>query len=145
VQANRSRSQWLPSLAPGVGQDRPSYGPGYGPHNAVLGRPDRWFDPSAFVLQEAGTFGDTGRGDFTGPNLRTFDLALTKTSHLSGTVGLEVRLEAFNLFNRVNFGPPTLVAFAGNEDGEAPLASLGRIRTTVTSARQIQLGIRITF
>lgn len=27
VQANRSRSQWLPSLAPGVGQDRPSYAP----------------------------------------------------------------------------------------------------------------------
>ena len=62
VQANRSRSQWLPSLAPGVGQDRPSYATGYGPDNAVLGLPERWFDPNAFVLQGAGTFGNTGRG-----------------------------------------------------------------------------------
>ena len=44
--------------------------------NAVLGRPDQWFDPAAFVLQPAGTFGNTGRGDFIGPNLRTLDLAL---------------------------------------------------------------------
>jgi hypothetical protein len=58
---------------------------------------------------------------------------------------LEFRLEVFNLFNRANFGPPSLIAFAGTADGEAPLASFGQIRTTVTSARQTQLGIRLTF
>jgi hypothetical protein len=145
VQANRSRSQWLPSLAPGVGQDRPSYASGYGPHNAVAGRPDRWFDPAAFVLQEAGTFGNTGRGDFVGPDLRTVDLALVKAVQMRGGGRLDLRLEVFNILNRVNFGPPALIAFAGNEDGEQVLASFGRIRTTVTSARQIQLGIRLAF
>jgi hypothetical protein len=60
-------------------------------------------------------------------------------------IQLEARIEAFNLLNRANFGPPALIAFAGNADDEAPLASFGRIRTTVTSARQVQLGIRITF
>jgi len=147
VQGNRSRSQWLPSLAPGVGQDRPSYAAGYGPDNAVLGRPDQWFDPAAFTLQEAGTFGNTGRGDFTGPSLRTVDLAFVKQSpRVFGDAGrLEVRIEVFNVFNRANFGPPALIAFAGNADGEQPLSSFGRIRTTVTSARQMQLGIRITF
>jgi hypothetical protein len=148
VQGNRSRSQWLPSLAPGVGQDRPSYAPGYGPENATLGEPDRWFNPAAFVLQPAGTFGNTGRGDLTGPNLRTLDLAMFKRSRAVGAgngVQLEARIEAFNLLNRANFGPPALIAFAGNADDEAPLASFGRIRTTVTSARQVQLGIRITF
>jgi carboxypeptidase family protein/TonB-dependent receptor-like protein len=146
VQGNRSRSQWLPSLAPGVGQDRPSYAPGYGPHTAVLGRPDQWFDPAAFRLQDAGTFGDTGRGDFIGPNLRTVDLAFVKSSrgfNDGGTVDL--RVEVFNVLNRANFGPPALIAFAGNADNETPLPSLGRIRTTVTSARQVQLGVRITF
>jgi hypothetical protein len=146
VQGNRSRSQWLPSLAPGVGQDRPSYAPGYGPHNAVLGRPDQWFDPAAFQLQEAGTFGDTGRGDFIGPDLRTVDLAFAKSSGGFTDAGrVELRLEIFNVFNRVNFGPPALIAFAGNADNEAPLASFGRIRTTVTSARQVQLGVKVTF
>jgi hypothetical protein len=147
VQANRSRSQWLPSLSPGVGQDRPSYASGYGPDNAVLGLPGQWFDPKAFVLQEAGTFGNTGRGDFTGPNLRTVDLALAKRSSLTRDDGpsVEFRIEAFNILNRANFGPPALIAFAGNSDNEEPLPSFGRIRTTVTSARQVQLGIRIEF
>ena len=30
-------------------------------------------------------------------------------------------------------------------DGEAPLSTFGRITTTITSARQIQLGIRALF
>ena len=51
----------------------------------------------------------------------------------------------FNLFNRANFGNPTLIAFAGATQNEAPLASFGRIRSTVTSARQMQLGVRVSF
>jgi hypothetical protein len=148
VTANRSRSQWNPSRGPGIGQDRPSYAPGYGPENAVLGRPDQWFDPRAFVLQPAGTFGNTGRGDFIGPNLRTLDLALTKQARWSRLLGgshFELRIEAFNVLNRTNFGSPELRAFAGQADNEAPLATFGRISTTVTSARQIQLGVRIIF
>ncbi|HJR61371.1 MAG TPA: TonB-dependent receptor [Vicinamibacterales bacterium] len=148
VQANRSRSLWNPSLGPGIGQDRPSYAPGFGPDNAVLGRVDQWFDPDAFVLQPAGTFGNTGRGDFIGPNLRTLDAALTKRAAFGAFGGngrLEFRIEAFNLLNRANFGPPALVAFAGTGDGEAPLSTLGRITTTITSGRQVQLGIRASF
>ena len=148
VAANRSRSQWAPSLAPGIGRDRPSYAPGRGPEDAVVGRPDQWFDPAAFVLQLAGTFGDTGRGDFEGPNLRTVDLALSKQvawSRLGDGGGLELRLEAFNIFNRANFAPPNLTAFAGNAEDEQPLPNFGVIRSTVTSSRQIQLGVRLTF
>jgi hypothetical protein len=148
VQTNRSRSQWNPSRGPGIGQDRPSYAPGYGPGNAVLGRVDQWFDPAAFALQPAGTFGNTGRGDFTGPNLRTLDLSLMKTARwgaLGGDGRLELRVEAFNVLNRANFGVPELRAFAGTRDGEAPLSTFGRITTTVTSARQVQVGIRAVF
>jgi hypothetical protein len=148
VQSNRSRSLWTPSLGPGIGQDRPSYAPGFGPDNAVIGRVDQWFDPNAFVLQPAGTFGNTGRGDFIGPNMRTLDMALSRRAEFRrfGSDGrLEFRLEAFNLLNRANFGAPALVAFAGTSDGEAPLSTFGRITTTTTSGRQIQLGIRALF
>jgi hypothetical protein len=146
VQNNRSRSQWQPSLGPGIGRDRPSYAPGFDASNAVTGDPERWFNPQAFVLQPAGTFGNTGRGDFEGPDLRMVDLAFAKESPLgsSGT-RLEFRVEVFNLFNRANFGVPNLTAFAGAADGEAPLGSFGRIRNTVTSARQMQLGLRLRF
>jgi len=146
VTTNRSRSQWNPSRGPGIGQDRPDYAPGYGPDNAVLGRPDQWFDPAAFVLQPAGTFGNTGRGDFIGPNLRTLDLALAKTAAWARVGGrLEFRVEAFNILNRANFGVPELRAFAGARDGEPVLATFGRISNTVTAARQIQLGVRVVF
>ena len=148
VTSNRSRSQWNPSRGPGIGQDRPSYAAGFGPDNAVLGRVDQWFNPAAFVLQPAGTFGNTGRGDFIGPDLRTLDLSLSKQTQF-GALGshgrLEFRIEAFNILNRANFGVPELRAFAGQADNEATLATFGRISSTVTSSRQIQLGIRATF
>jgi hypothetical protein len=132
VQNNRSRSQWQPSLGPGIGRDRPSYAPGSSSENAVNGDPAQWFNPQAFVLQPAGTFGNTGRGDFTGPDLRTVDLAFSKDSRLGASgARLEVRIEVFNLFNRAN--------------NEPTLGSFGRIRNTVTSARQMQVGVRLRF
>ncbi len=92
--------------------------------------------------------GDTGRGAFVGPDLRVLDLALVKRIHWGrlGPAGLvELRVEAFNVFNRANFSTPSLLAFAGTSDGEAPLPTFGRIRQTTTSARQIQLGVRVQF
>lgn len=145
VQNNRSRSQWQPSLGPGIGRDRPSYAPGFDASSAVTGNPAQWFNPQAFVLQPAGTFGNTGRGDFEGPDLRVVDLSLTKDVRPTTGTALELRVEVFNVFNRANFGVPNLVAFAGAADNEAPLGNFGRIRNTVTSARQVQLGVRLRF
>jgi hypothetical protein len=145
VQNNRSRSAWQPSLGPGIGRDRPSYAPGFSGENAVTGDPNQWLNPEAFVLQPAGTFGNVGRGDLEGPDLRTVDLAFVKEARAGNGRGLELRLEVFNVFNRANFGVPNLVAFAGAADGEAPLGAFGRIRNTVTSARQLQLGVRFRF
>jgi hypothetical protein len=149
VQTNRSRSLWSPSLGPGTGPDRPSYAPGYNKDNAVTGDPTRWFNPAAFVLQPIGTFGTVGRNELIGPDLRTVDLSLSKYFTLNrlsaGRGRLELRAEVFNLFNRANFGPPSLVAFSGTTDNELPLSSFGQIRTTITAGRQGQLGVRISF
>jgi hypothetical protein len=145
VQNNRSRSLWQPSLGPGIGRDRASYAPGFSADNAVTGNPEQWFNPAAFALPPAGTFGNTGRGDFEGPDLRTVDLAFAKDARPSSKATLELRVEVFNVFNRANFGIPSLVAFAGAADGESVLGNFGRIRNTVTSARQMQLGVRVRF
>jgi hypothetical protein len=148
VQENRSRSLWFPSLGPGLGFDRPSMAPGRTHQDAVLGGPDRYFDPTAFVLQPRGTLGDLGRGALIGPNLRTLDLAAIKHTRWAAVgekVDIQFRVEAFNVLNRANFGPPGLQAFAGTADQEEPLPALGRIRSTVTDARQIQVGLRILF
>ena len=145
VRANRSRSQWAPSLGPGIGNDRVNMAPGRTYEDAILGTPDSWFDPSAFALPAAGTLGSSGRGAFIGPNLRTFDLAAMKRFRMGERASAQFRVEGFNIFNRANFGPPNLTAFAGTADNETPLSTFGRIRSTVTSSRQIQLGLRISF
>ncbi|MGH9940868.1 MAG: carboxypeptidase regulatory-like domain-containing protein [Pyrinomonadaceae bacterium] len=151
VQANRSRSLWQPSLGPGIGRDRVSIAPGYTYESAVLGRPDQYFDPRAFVVPTEGTLGSTGRGAFIGPNYRSFDLAAVKSTRWPRLLGesgnIQLRLEAFNIFNRANFAPPALTAFAGTPGSNetATLSTFGRIRSTVTPSRQIQLGVRIAF
>lgn len=160
VAANRSQSKWAPSSGPGLGPDRPSFAPGYTFQSAVTGNPDAYFDPKAFLLQPSGTLGTLGRNTFDGPNLRTFDLALTKNttwSKLGENTRIQFRVESFNLFNRANFGTPNLQVYAGTPDAintppaslaptqPTPIATFGRIRSTVTSARQIQLGLRISF
>lgn len=148
VQRNRSRSQWSPSLGPGIGQDRPSFAPGFTHEMAVTGNPNAYFNPAAFVLQPAGTLGNVGRGSLIGPNLRTFDLAMVKNTRWAGLgerTNIQLRIEAFNLFNRTNFGVPLLTAFTGAADNEQPVSTFGLIRSTVTSSRQIQLGLRVTF
>lgn len=148
VSANRSRSLWQPSLAPGIGFDRPSMAPGFTHETAVNGSPDQWFNPAAFVLQPAGQLGDLGRGALMGPNLRSLDLSVMrnfKVRALGEQGNLQFRVETFNVANRANFGPPSLAAFAGNAAQEMPLSSLGLIRSTVTSARQLQLALRLTF
>ncbi|MEW5977681.1 MAG: TonB-dependent receptor [Acidobacteriota bacterium] len=148
VQRNRSRSLWAPSLGPGIGSDRAGLAAGRTHESAVLGGPDQYFDPSAFQLQAAGTLGTLGRGTFVGPDLRTFDFSVVKNfewARLGEDTRIQFRTEIFNLFNRSNFAPPSLIAFTGQTDNEQPLASLGRIRATTTSARQIQFGLRIVF
>lgn len=148
VQGNRSRSLWAPSLGPGLGRDRPNMAPGRTHEDAVLGHPDGYLDPTAFVLQPAGTLGNLGRGALIGPNLRTFDLALVKNvrwPRLGESGRVQFRAEFFNLLNRANFDTPSLVAFSGVGEVEDPLGSFGIIRDTVTDSRQIQLGLRISF
>lgn len=148
VLANRSRSLWSPSQAPGIGFDRVDLAPGRTPENAVTGDPARWFDPAAFLLPAPGRLGNLGRGSLTGPDLKVVDFALVKrvpVSRLGPAGTVELRMEAFNVFNRVNFGIPSLLAFAGQASGEAPLSTFGRIRTTTTPARQVQLGLRLLF
>ncbi len=172
LQANRSQSKWQPSASPLVGPDRPSLAAGYTYKSAVLGSPNQYFDPKAFVLQPSGTLGNTGRNAFLGPNLRTFDLALVKNTRITERFNAQFRIESFNLFNRANFSNPGLLVYAGtaaannapstaanaiacqpydssgNPDSTKPcqkLASFGIIRQTTTSARQIQLALRLSF
>jgi len=66
----------------------------------------QFFNPAAFTAPAAGTFGTTRRNQFYGPPFRTVDFALIKNTPISERVKLQVRIEAFNLFNILNLAPP---------------------------------------
>jgi len=119
-----------PDLAPGASA------------NPVLGTADHWFDPSAFVLPAPGFIGTLPRNTITGPNMKTVDLMGGKNFGLWGASELQLRFEVYNLFNRANFGLPQQTVFNANgtvrEDA-------GRITSTSTSARQIQIGAKVVW
>ncbi|MBI4482822.1 MAG: hypothetical protein HY652_08035, partial [Acidobacteria bacterium] len=123
--------------------DRPDLAPGAS-NNPVLGGADRYFDPSPFRLPEAGFYGNLGRNTLIAPGFVTLDFSLVKNFPVAGEGRrVQFRGEFFNLFNRANFGLPTLILF--DSTGRA-IGSAGRIGPpTVTTSRQIQLGLRFEF
>ena len=120
--------------------DRPSLNPSFsGP--VVLGQVNQWFNPNAFVLPAAGTYGGLGRGVFTGPGLADMDVSLFKNTALSERTSLQFRAEFFNVLNHPNLGPPNATVFSSG----AINASAGLITTLATTPRQIQFGMKLIF
>ena len=107
----------------------------------AVGNPNEWFNPNAFVLPAAGTYGNVGRGTLTGPGLADVDVSLLKNTAVTERMSLEFRAEFFNVLNRVNFGPPNTTVFANG----AINASAGLITTLATNPRQIQFGLKLIF
>ncbi len=66
----------------------------------------RFFTASAFANPAAGTFSALPRNAFHGPDFKTVDLSLFKTTKLSGNASVQLRLEAFNIFNTTNWANP---------------------------------------
>ena len=55
--------------------------------------------------------GSEGRNAFNSPNYTNADFSLTKTSHLTEKVAMELRGDFFNIFNHPNFSNPLLPGF----------------------------------
>lgn len=155
----RSGVPFSPSIVSGVNwsrsgnvangaENRPNLRPGVTPEDIMLGGPNQYFDPNAFVLPPRGFLGNAGRNMLRGPGFVNVDLSAVKhhTWHLAGKRGaIEFRVEAFNVFNRPNLSIPNRVVFGGAGEGEAPLSTAGQITSTVNDARQMQLGVKIKF
>jgi hypothetical protein len=125
--------------------ERPDAVPGCNP---VRGGPDRYWDINCFSLPAANTRGNAPRNSLIGPGLVAVDFSLVKQVPLAAGRRIELRVEAFNLANRANFAVPSgRTAFTGvNADGTPVIApTWGRITSTVTTARQIQLGAKLVF
>ncbi len=125
------------------------------PSGAKVGTATCWFNPGAFALPPPGQFGTAGRNILRGPGFAQLDLALQKSFQVREGTKIVLRAEAFNLLNHPNFAVPSNtqspLTLGGNGDAVFKDAAghfannVGRIFSTVDSARQIQLGVRFLF
>ena len=97
--------------------------------------PERWFDTAAFAFPAFGTFGNAGRNTVVGPDYRNVNASLVKNTRLTESFNLQLRAEAFNLFNRPNFDLPD--NFLGSP-------TFGQIRSA-QSPRHLQFGVKLLF
>jgi hypothetical protein len=95
---------------------------------------EQWFDTAAFSMPAFGTFGNTGRNSLNGPGYGSVSLAVVKAIQ-AGPAELQLRIETFNVFNRVNFDLPD--AFLGSP-------TFGRI-LSAGAPRRVQFGVRASF
>jgi hypothetical protein len=80
-----------------------------------------------------------------GPNYWNVDLALSRQIGLFAAQSLELRIEAFNLFNTFNWGDPADAEAAGAATATLSSAQFGRITTQAGAPRVIQLGVTYSF
>ena len=142
---------------------RPNLAATFDPNKVITGDINRWFDPTMFALQPAGTLGNAGRNILRGPKLTNVDFSINKDTNAPffGEQGkVQFRAEIFNIFNHPNFLAPPGAIWAspgnasigtvpsgqfGSPGGPAILRTAGQITATSTKSRQIQLAVKILF
>jgi hypothetical protein len=127
---------------------RPFVNPNFkGP--VVLGKPNQWFNPAAFIAppSTSGFYGNAGRDTFNGPGLAAWDFSVLKDTAITERLQLQFRAELFNILNRANFNTPNLIVFtpptATNPTGLSGTA--GAITSTSTTARQVQFALKLVW
>ena len=99
----------------------------------------QWFNTSCFqrltLPANAGQVGDEPRNAVRGPGFNRTDLSLFKNFAIAGAQRVQIRLEAFNVFNQVRFNQP---------GGTVGSPTFGAI-TAADDGRIVQLGIKYTF
>jgi len=133
------------------GTQRPDLVPGVSPY---LKAGARWLNPAAFSVPQPGAFGTLPRNALRGPSFWQIDLMASKDVRFAGTHSLQLRVEVFNVTNRLNYENP-----AATLSGAAPGSiysdqtagtfgyMLGPLNRTVGlgTARQTQVSVRYTF
>ena len=94
----------------------------------------QYFDTTPFSEPAIGTAGNVRRRFLHGPGLNNTDVSLIKTTRVSERVGVDFRMEFFNLFNHAQFETPS-----GDING--PFGFV----TAAQPARIGQAGIKINF
>jgi hypothetical protein len=108
-------------------------------HTVPQGDPPYWFNPAAFAVQAAGTFGNLGRNAVYGPGQINLDMALSRRFAMGERVKLDFRADFFNFLNHANWNNPGL----SNQS-----STFGEVTTFYQSSntpRIIQMALKLYF
>jgi outer membrane receptor protein involved in Fe transport len=102
------------------------------------GSASNYFNTACYTAPPIFTYGNESRTDnaMRTPGIANYDFALFKDTPIHENVTLQLRIEAFNLFNRVQFGSPNSIL--GNPQ-------FGNITTDLNNPRLLQVAGRVTF
>ena len=105
-----------------------------------------WINPCAFGIP-SGAFGNFGRNALRGPAVYNMDLSLFKSIPINERFKVQLRMEAFNVFNIQNRDTPANGNLTLNTNATTLAASVGKISGLAqgTTPRQIQFGIKLSF
>ena len=111
------------------------------PNSGAPNSVDQWFNTDCFVrrslAETASRRGNAGRNTIRGPDFERIDLSLLKNIPFGGSErSLQLRIELFNVFDKVNFAQP------GNRIGDR---NYGVITATNGDGRIVQLGVKYNF
>jgi hypothetical protein len=104
------------------------------------GDPNHYVKVECFAFPANGVLGNLGRNTLSSPGLAALDLVLVRSQKLSGGTTAQFRCEGFNILNRANFATPQTTIF---DDRGNLTANVGVITSTRTTARQLQLGVKL--
>jgi hypothetical protein len=97
---------------------------------------DSYLNRAAFANPAPGAFGNHEKNSIRGPRFWKADVAASRLFPLGGAHTIEVRVEAFNLFNTFNWGDPETRLRSGN---------FGKITSQTGDPRIMQFGIKYGF
>ncbi len=121
---------------------------GYFNKAAFINPPGATCTTVALLSCYAGSFGNIQRNSLIGPSTWDADFSMFKNIHFTERTNLQLRMEAFNVFNHVALGNPS-ASWGGSS--ATPAANFGLIRDTTTAIgtaytmRQIQVAAKFTF
>ena len=127
--ADDSDRSLLGTLGNGVNNDlldtpEVSSGPFQINTNPRNGRPE--FNTSLFAPETLGQLGNAARRFFYGPGIDNFDMQISKTVRFTKSKSLDIRGEAFNVFNHAQFYGPSAVDAEINDPDFGRVVSAGR-------------------
>lgn len=142
-------------FTPVVGGSNNSYSQAGNWYPNVIGNPrslsnrswHKWYDPTAYSVPSAATFGNMRRNSLYGPGLSDINLTAGKTFSLPERVKLEIRAEATNALNHPSFGIPnrTLTPSSSCTTTSQFCSTATNISSVTVGGRAMQLVARFSF